>query len=214
MSKTSHDLIRWNKALHWRAIPLSSIAAILTVYVQVKDFSFVNYDDPNYVLQNPFVKGGLSLENIYCAVTETHAANWHPMTWLSQMIDCDLYGLNPNIAKAYYNLGLLLSKEGQTDAAIKHFELSLKIRPETAKAHNALATRLIEKKLLDDAIFHYKEAVRLDPKFIDAQNNLAIALLIKGKYSEAIRLFQTVLKNDPHHQKARNNLKIALNNKK
>jgi hypothetical protein len=61
----------------------------------VKDFSFVNYDDPNYVLQNPFVKGGLSLENIYCAVTETHAANWHPMTWLSHMIDCDLYGLNP-----------------------------------------------------------------------------------------------------------------------
>jgi hypothetical protein len=61
----------------------------------VKDFSFVNYDDPNYVLQNPFVKGGLSLENIYCAVTEIHAANWHPMTWLSHMIDCDLYGLNP-----------------------------------------------------------------------------------------------------------------------
>ena len=119
--------------------------------------------------------------------------------------------INPNNAKAYYNLGLLLSKEGQTDAAIKHFNQSLKLRPEMAKAHNALATQLIKKKLLDDAIFHYKEAVRLDPKFIDAQNNLGFAYFLKGEYSEAIRIFQTILKNDPLHQKARNNLNKALN---
>jgi tetratricopeptide (TPR) repeat protein len=119
--------------------------------------------------------------------------------------------INPNHAKTYYNLGLLLSKEGQTDAAIKHFELSLIIRPEIGKTHSALAIELLKKKLLDDAIFHFKEAVLLDPKHIDTQNNLGFAYLLKGEYSEAIRLFQTVLKNDPLHQKAKNNLNIALN---
>jgi tetratricopeptide (TPR) repeat protein len=122
--------------------------------------------------------------------------------------------INPNHAKTYYNLGLLLSKDGQTDAAIKHFNQSLKLRPEMAKAHSALATQLIKKKLLDDAIFHYKEAVRLDPKFINAQNNLGFAYLLKGEYSEAIRIFKTVLKNDPLHQKARNNLNIAIEKSK
>ncbi len=122
--------------------------------------------------------------------------------------------INPNHANAYYNFGLLLSKEKQTDAAIKHFELSLKIRPETAKTHSALAIELAKKKLLDDSIFHFKEAVRLDPKFIDAQNNLGFAYLLKGDYREAIRIFQTILKNDPLHQTARNNLKIALEKSK
>jgi tetratricopeptide (TPR) repeat protein len=122
--------------------------------------------------------------------------------------------INPNHAKTYYNLGLLLSKEGQTDAAIKHFELSLKIRPGIAKTHCAFATELIKKNLLDDAIFHYKEAVRLDPKFIDAQNNLGFAYFLKGEYNAAIRLFKTILKNDPLHQKARNNLNIAIKKSK
>jgi tetratricopeptide (TPR) repeat protein len=122
--------------------------------------------------------------------------------------------INPNHAKTYYNLGLLLSKEGQTDAAIKHFELSLKIRPGIAKTHSAFATELIKKNLLDDAIFHYKEAVHLDPKLINSQNNLGFAYLLKGEYTEAIRIFQTVLKNDPFHQKARNNLNIAIEKSK
>jgi tetratricopeptide (TPR) repeat protein len=122
--------------------------------------------------------------------------------------------INPNYAKAYYNLGLLLSKEGQIDAAIKHFELSLIIRPEIGKTHSALAIELLKKKLLDDAIFHFKEAVLLDPKHIDTQNNLGFAYLLKGEYSEAIRLFQTILKNDPLHQKAKNNLKKAIEKSK
>ncbi len=122
--------------------------------------------------------------------------------------------INPNHAKTYYNLGLLLSKEGQTDAAIKHFELSLKIRPGIAKTHSAFATELIKKNLLDDAIFHYKEAVHLDPKLINSQNNLGFAYLLKGEYSKAIRIFQTVLKNDPFHQKSRNNLNIAIEKSK
>ena len=120
------------------------------------------------------------------------------------------FTIDPNFAEAYYNLGLVLAKEKQTDAAIKHFKLSLKIRPEWAKAHNGLAIGLLQKKLLDDCIFHFKEAVRLDPKHIDTQSNLAVALLIKGKYNEAIRLFKTILKNNPLHPTARNNLNKAI----
>lgn len=122
--------------------------------------------------------------------------------------------INPSHAKTYYNLGILLSKEGQKDTAIKHFILSLKISPETAETHNALAIELLKKNLLDDSIFHFKEAVRLDPKFIYAQNNLGFAYLLKGEYSEAIHLFQAILKNDPFHQKARNNLNKAIEKSK
>ncbi len=124
------------------------------------------------------------------------------------------FTINPNFAEAYYNLGIVLAKEKQTDAAIKHFNQSLKLRPEMAKAHSALATQLIKKKLLDDAIFHYKEAVRLDPKLINAQNNLGFTYLLKGEYSEAIRILKTVLKNDPLHQKARKNLNTAIEKSK
>lgn len=56
---------------------------------------FINFDDPDYVTNNPYVKNGLTWEGIRWAVTSGHAANWHPLTWLSHMLDVQLFGLNP-----------------------------------------------------------------------------------------------------------------------
>ncbi len=56
---------------------------------------FVNYDDPDYVTANPRVQQGLTLQNIEWAFRTSHAANWHPVTWLSHMLDCTLYGQTP-----------------------------------------------------------------------------------------------------------------------
>src|SRR5207247_4476964 len=56
---------------------------------------FVGYDDQNYVLRNPRVTNGLTLDGIQWAFTHVHATNWHPLTTISHMLDCQLYGLQP-----------------------------------------------------------------------------------------------------------------------
>ena len=67
----------------------------LSVYWQITSHEFINYDDGLYVTENPHVQAGLNRESIIWAFTTGHAANWHPITWLSHMLDIDIYGLNP-----------------------------------------------------------------------------------------------------------------------
>jgi Tfp pilus assembly protein PilF len=67
----------------------------LAVFLPVGRFDFVNFDDPDYVTENPVVKNGLTPPGIVWAFAGFHAANWHPLTWLSHMADCTLFGLNP-----------------------------------------------------------------------------------------------------------------------
>ena len=55
---------------------------------------FVNYDDSEYVYENPHITNGLSLASIWWAFTHVHAANWHPLTTISHMLDCQIYGLH------------------------------------------------------------------------------------------------------------------------
>ncbi|MCK4786001.1 MAG: tetratricopeptide repeat protein [Desulfobacteraceae bacterium] len=71
------------------------IIATLTVYWQVLSHEFVNCDDPSYVSENPHVQTGLTLEGIAWSFTSTRAGNWHPLTWLSHMLDIESYGLSP-----------------------------------------------------------------------------------------------------------------------
>ncbi|MDH3838255.1 MAG: tetratricopeptide repeat protein [Desulfobacteraceae bacterium] len=76
-------------------ICLFLVIATLAVYWQVKGYEFVNYDDSRYVYNNGYVQAGLTLKGVIWAFTATHASNWHPLTWLSHMLDCQLFGLNP-----------------------------------------------------------------------------------------------------------------------
>ncbi len=71
------------------------VATSLLAYMQVIKFDFINYDDGLYVVENPHIKGNLTLENIIWAFSTGYAANWHPVTWLSHMLDFRVYGLNP-----------------------------------------------------------------------------------------------------------------------
>ena len=66
----------------------------LAVYAQVMGHQFIILDDKRYILENPIVKQGLTLSGIAWAFTTFHAANWHPLTWLSHMLDCQMFGLN------------------------------------------------------------------------------------------------------------------------
>jgi len=73
---------------------LLSLAVIATFW-QVRNHAFIHLDDGEYITDNIHVHTGLSWDNITWAFTSTHAANWHPLTWLSHMLDCELFGLNP-----------------------------------------------------------------------------------------------------------------------
>jgi len=64
------------------------------VYAPVRHFDFVSFDDPLYVTDNPPVESGLTPASVAWAFTATHATNWHPLTWLSHMLDVELFGLD------------------------------------------------------------------------------------------------------------------------
>jgi tetratricopeptide (TPR) repeat protein len=76
-------------------VSLCLIIAVIIPYQQVINFDFVGYDDNLYVTENLNVQKGLTIEGLIWAFTTFHSANWHPLTWLSHMLDCELYGLNP-----------------------------------------------------------------------------------------------------------------------
>jgi tetratricopeptide (TPR) repeat protein len=77
----------------------------LAVFWQVYRFDFVNYDDPVYVTENVYVQSGMTLEGLRWAFSTTYAEFWHPLTWLSLMLDNRLYGLN---AGGYHLTNLIL----------------------------------------------------------------------------------------------------------
>lgn len=79
-----------------RLLYFSVLAAIVWIaFGQVKDFSFLNFDDPSYVVSNPYVNSGLNSENLIWAFSRGHVGHWHPLSWISHMIDVELFGLNP-----------------------------------------------------------------------------------------------------------------------
>jgi len=76
-------------------IGLLLIVATLGVFWQVRSHDFLNYDDDIYVTENPQVQKGFTQESLNWAFTSGYASNWHPLTWLSHMLDYQLFGLNP-----------------------------------------------------------------------------------------------------------------------
>src|SRR6266478_2446846 len=70
-------------------------ALVLWAFFPATGNDFVGYDDPEYVTANRRVQQGLTWENFKWALSSSQAANWHPMTWLSHMLDCQLFGLGP-----------------------------------------------------------------------------------------------------------------------
>lgn len=70
------------------------VVSILAVYWQVGSHDFVAFDDESYLLENPVVRSGLTLNGISWAFTSLYAGNWHPLTWISHMLDVQLFGMN------------------------------------------------------------------------------------------------------------------------
>ncbi len=69
-------------------------ALVIFIYGQTVGFGFINFDDNQYIYENPFVINGLNWIGVKWAFTQFHSANWHPVTWLSHQLDATLFGLN------------------------------------------------------------------------------------------------------------------------
>ncbi len=84
------------KSIHKSRAPWITGAALavitIAVFIQVCAFDFLIYDDYAYVTANQQVKNGLNLKNFVWAFTATQAYNWHPLTWLSLMLDSSFFG--------------------------------------------------------------------------------------------------------------------------
>jgi tetratricopeptide (TPR) repeat protein len=74
-------------------VVLAAIFVMLAIYWPVRHHQFVNYDDGLYVFDNPVVKHGLTWPGVQWAFTTLEVSNWHPLTWLSHMVDVELFGL-------------------------------------------------------------------------------------------------------------------------
>ena len=73
---------------------LALVLGTLALYWPVTGYPFINFDDPEYISENPVTQAGLTWHGLVWAFNGIHVGNWHPASWLSHMIDCQLFGLN------------------------------------------------------------------------------------------------------------------------
>src|SRR5215468_12071261 len=85
----------------WGTPRLATLLAVLLLvvstfllYLPSLENDFINYDDPAYVTSNSYVQQGITRETVTWAFKTTTEANWHPVTWISHIVDVQLFGLN------------------------------------------------------------------------------------------------------------------------
>jgi protein O-mannosyl-transferase len=117
---------------------------------------------------------------------------------------------NPRCWMAHYNLGIVLSGQGEADQAIEHYRQAVALRPEYAEAHYNLARLLVERGQLNDAIAHYERAAAINPPDAAAQNNLGVTLFRIGRADDAIAHYQKALEIRPDYAEASCNLANVL----
>lgn len=76
-------------------ICITMLAVTFAVYWQVGGHEFLTYDDDVYIARNKHIQNGLTVDGIIWAFTSVEQCNWHPVTWLSHMLDARLYGMDP-----------------------------------------------------------------------------------------------------------------------
>jgi tetratricopeptide (TPR) repeat protein len=103
--QAGHDMAAFSGATQNLMICILLMAATVSVYFPVLKYPFINFDDNGYVTSNTHVNTGLNWNNFRWAWTTTTAGNWHPLTWLSHGLDCQIFGL---YAGGHHLINLLL----------------------------------------------------------------------------------------------------------
>jgi tetratricopeptide (TPR) repeat protein len=94
-----------SRETHVVVLCLVLVAATLAFYSPLTHNQFIAFDDSSYILQNPWVQNGLTWNTVKWSLTTFRDGNWHPLTWLSHALDCQLFHLNP---VGHHNTSLLL----------------------------------------------------------------------------------------------------------
>ncbi|MDF1661470.1 MAG: hypothetical protein P1V97_06840 [Planctomycetota bacterium] len=91
----------------WRSVPHVILIFLLSIGIYSPAFfhDFVSFDDPQYTYEEPFVEAGLSWEGLYWSFSDFHFSNYHPLTWLSYMLDVELFGMDPG---AFHGVNIFL----------------------------------------------------------------------------------------------------------
>jgi protein O-mannosyl-transferase len=97
MHRVSQSTPRHRRNLAWVTAWICACLFVLTwvIYAQTLRYDFVNYDDPRYVYQNTRITSGISVANVAWAFSHIHSENWHPLTTITHMLDCQLHGVKP-----------------------------------------------------------------------------------------------------------------------
>ena len=139
------------------------------------------------------------------------------LTWRQTADYHDLFALygatlqkNPDCWMAHYNLGVVLSEQGEPDQAIEHYRQAVALRPDYAEAHYNLGRLLVNLGQLNDAVAHYERAAAINPGDAETQNNLGVTLFGMGRADEAIAHYQKALEIRPDYAEASCNLASAL----
>jgi len=107
-----HSLIMHPERRRALSIAVGLSVAVVVIYWQTHAHGFVEFDDPGYVSDNPFVRRGLTWEGVRWAFTTGKLGNWNPLTWLSHMLDVQLFGVAPGahhlMAAAFHLANTLL----------------------------------------------------------------------------------------------------------
>jgi tetratricopeptide (TPR) repeat protein len=88
-------MIIWKDKYLKPILGFALVVIVTGLYWPMTGHDFINYDDRQYILENSHVIDGLTWSNFVWSFQCGYAANWHPLTWISHMVDCELYGLNP-----------------------------------------------------------------------------------------------------------------------
>lgn len=114
--------------------------------------------------------------------------------------------LLPEDEDVFYNLGIALTRAGQTNEAIAAYETALKLFPDYAEAHNNLGNLLLRAGRVDEAVAHFRAAIAALPDYATAHNNLGNALRLAGRTNEALEHFARAVALNTNYWEARFNL--------
>ncbi len=121
----------------------------------------------------------------------------------------DTVAKRPDNDRAHLNLGNILARAGEFEAALGHFRTAVRLNPMRADAQYNLGTALKQTGRFDRAIAAYEKALDLDPRLAEAECGLGAALVAAGRGAEAVFHFEKALRIDPQNDEAHNRLGIA-----
>jgi tetratricopeptide (TPR) repeat protein len=98
LSQADASAVHHGGALHHVFVACFQLLVLALLYAQTHTFDYVYFDDAEYVLENPAVLSGLTFDGLNWAFTSFYMSNWHPLTWLSHMLDITLFGPEPGWA--------------------------------------------------------------------------------------------------------------------